>query len=163
MLYVHLLILLILRALKIPEQKNISNSIVMPYSDEFILRLEELAIEYVKECLSHTKEVVSNKGQIVYVQDRHIPTIGYFLRIWIPIVKDDQTISRDTYYRWLKDTDGDPLRSDTIKKINEMFNNLAKDIVANEGKGIFYAKNALNMHDKQHIENKQVEKFDFDI
>lgn len=135
----------------------------MSYSNEFILRLEELATEYVKECLSHTKEVVSNKGQIVYVQDRHIPTIGYFLRIWIPIIKDDKTISRDTYYRWLKDTDGDPLKSDTIKKINEMFNNLAKDIVANEGKGIFYAKNALNMHDKQHIENKQVEKFDFDI
>ena len=32
-----------------------------------------------------------------------------------------------------------------------------------EEKGIFYAKNALNMHDKQHIENKQVEKFDFDV
>jgi hypothetical protein len=134
----------------------------MAYSEEFILNLEKLAQEYVKECLSHTREVVTNKGDIVYVQDRHIPTIGYFLSIWIPIIKDDKTISRDTYYRWLKETDGNPIKSDTIKKIDDLFNRLAKDIVANEGKGIFYAKNALGMHDKQHIENKNVEKFDFD-
>jgi hypothetical protein len=134
----------------------------MAYSEEFILNLEKLAQEYVKECLSHTREVVTNKGDIVYVQDRHIPTIGYFLSIWIPIIKDDKTISRDTYYRWLKETDGNPIKSDTIKKIDDIFNRLAKDIVANEGKGIFYAKNALGMHDKQHIENKNVEKFDFD-
>jgi hypothetical protein len=134
----------------------------MAYSEEFILNLEKLAQEYVKECLSHTREVVTNKGDIVYVQDRHIPTIGYFLSIWIPIIKDDKTISRDTYYRWLKETDGNPVKSDTIKKIDDLFNRLAKDIVANEGKGIFYAKNALGMHDKQHIENKNVEKFDFD-
>jgi hypothetical protein len=52
--------------------------------------------------------------------------------------------------------------SDTIKSIDDDFKALAEDIVANEGKGIFYAKNRLGMHDKQHIEQKQVEKFDFD-
>jgi hypothetical protein len=43
-----------------------------------------------------------------------------------------------------------------------MFKCLAKDIVANEGKGIFYAKNALGMHDRQQLETRNVDKFDFE-
>ena len=35
-------------------------------------------------------------------------------------------------------------------------------IVANEGKGIFYAKNRLGMHDRQQIETRTVDKFDFE-
>jgi len=77
-----------------------------------------------------------------------------------------ETMSRQTWYVWLKndkcDSEDKQIKSDTIKRITAKFNSLARDIVANEGKGIFYAKNALNMHDKQHIENKQVDKFDFD-
>jgi hypothetical protein len=38
--------------------------------------------------------------------------------------------------------------SDTLKKIREYFDSVAEDIVANEGKGIFYAKNRLGMTDK---------------
>ena len=38
---------------------------------------------------------------------------------------------------------------DTIKNIEEAFNALATDIVANEGKGIFYAKNKLGMTDQR--------------
>jgi len=132
----------------------------MAYSDEFIKHLEELAYIYIEECLSNTKEMISNRGDIVHISDRHIPTIDYFLRIWIPLVRKEKSIVRDTYYRWLNSDD--ELKSDTIKKIDNVFKCLAKDIVANEGKGIFYAKNALGMHDKQHLEQKNVERFDFE-
>jgi hypothetical protein len=53
--------------------------------------------------------------------------------------------------------------SDTIKAIDNDFNALARDIVANEGKGIFYAKNKLGMHDRQQVETRTVDKFDFDV
>jgi hypothetical protein len=132
----------------------------MAYSDEFIKHLEELAYIYIEECLSNTKEMISNRGDIVHISDRHIPTIDYFLRIWIPLVRKEKSIHRDTYYTWLNSDD--KLKSDTIKKIDNVFKCLAKDIVANEGKGIFYAKNALGMHDKQHLEQKNVERFDFE-
>jgi hypothetical protein len=132
----------------------------MAYSDEFIKHLEELAYIYIEECLSNTKEMISNKGDIVHISDRHIPTIDYFVRIWIPLVRKEKSIHRDTYYAWLNSDD--KLKSDTIKKIDNVFKCLAKDIVANEGKGIFYAKNALGMHDKQHLEQKNVDRFDFE-
>lgn len=128
-------------------------------SKEFIESLPEYAEKYLRECLSHTKEIVSSSGKIVEVMDRHIPTIDYFLNIWLPLLKLE-TIHRKTYYEWLKSDDEQ--KSNTIKKIDDAFKALATDIVANEGKGIFYAKNRLGMHDKQHIENKTVERFDFD-
>ena len=132
----------------------------MAYSDEFIKHLEELAYIYIEECLSNRKEMISNRGDIVLVSDRHIPTIDYFLRIWIPLVRKEKSIHRDTYYTWLNSDD--KLKSDTIKKIDDLFKGMARDIVANEGKGIFYAKNALGMHDKQHLEQKNVDRFDFE-
>jgi hypothetical protein len=69
------------------------------------------------------------------------------------------TITRSTWYQWLNDNED---KSDTIKRINNAFNSVGVDIVANENRGIFYAKNKLGMHDKQHIESKNVDKFDFD-
>jgi len=131
----------------------------MAKSDEFIINLGIRADEYISECLSHTKEVVSGSGKVIEVRDRHIPTIDYFLNIWLPLLKLDK-ITRETYYVWLKSDN--ELKSDTIKKIDNTFKALAVDIVANEGKGIFYAKNRLGMHDKQHIETKTVTGFDFD-
>lgn len=128
-------------------------------SDEFIIRLGEYATKYISECLAHTKEVVSGSGKVIEVRDRHIPTIDYFLNIWIPLL-NMESISRETYYAWMKSDN--ELKSDTIKKIESTFKALATDIVANEGKGIFYAKNRLGMHDKQHIETRTVEGFDFD-
>ena len=92
--------------------------------------------------------------------DRHIPTIDFFLRIWIPKHKQMSFIARRTWYDWLDSEDEH--KSRTIKRINALFKSLAEDIVGNEGKGIFYAKNRLGMHDKQHIEQKNVDKFDFD-
>jgi hypothetical protein len=132
----------------------------MAYSNEFILKLEELAFIYITECCSHKKEQLSNKGEVMLVMDRHIPTIDYFLRIWIPLIKKEKSIHRSTYYDWLQSDD--KLKVDTIKKIDELFKSLAADIVANEGKGIFYAKNRLGMHDRQQLETRSVDKFDFE-
>ena len=129
-------------------------------SNDFIQSIEKHADLYISECLSNTKEVVSGSGKVIEVRDRHIPTIEYFLNIWLPLLKLD-TMAKSTFYEWLKSED--ETKSNTIKSINDKFKALATDIVANEGKGIFYAKNRLGMHDKQHIENKNVEKFDFDV
>ena len=122
----------------------------MAKSIEFILALPDYADAYIKECLSHTKEVATGSGKIVKIEDRHIPTIAYFLNIWLPLLKLD-SINRKTYYEWRK---GDcELKSNTIKKIDDTFQSLAADIVANEGKGIFYAKNKLGWTDKLQTEN----------
>ena len=123
----------------------------MAKSRQFVDRLEELAWEYIQECIAHTKETLSNKGTLEQVRDRHIPTIDYFLNIWIPLNYDkSDTIKRQTYYRWLKWDN--TYKQKVIESINDWFKSLAGDIVANEGKGIFYAKNKLGWSDKS--ENK---------
>ena len=116
-------------------------------SEEFILSLPDWADKYIQECISHTKEVVSGSGKVVQVQDRHIPTIAYFLNIWLPMISNIK-MDRGTYYNWLHKDEND-LKFNTIKKIDEKFKALAADIVANEQKGIFYAKNKLGWTDKQ--------------
>lgn len=131
----------------------------MAKSIEFILSLPTYADTYIKECLSNTKEVVSGSGKVIEVRDRHIPTIDYFLNIWLPLLKLE-TIHRDTYYTWLKSED--KIKSDTIKRIDDLFKSLAGDIVANEGKGIFYAKNKLGWTDKIQTENTSVNILSFD-
>lgn len=131
----------------------------MAKSKEFIDTLFDKANAYIEECLTNTKTHVAGSGKEVEVLDRHIPTVLYFLHIWMPR-NHGESLSRKTYYEWLKQDNEE--KSNTIKKIDDLFKSLAVDIVANEGKGIFYAKNRLGMHDKQHIENKAVEKFDFD-
>ena len=115
-------------------------------SIDFITQLPNYANQYIDICLNSTKEVATGSGKIVEQRERHIPTIAFFLNIWLPRNVGD-TIARDTYYEWLKGND--TLKSDTIKKIDELFQSLAADIVANEGKGIFYAKNKLGWTDKQ--------------
>ena len=93
--------------------------------------------------------MVSGSGKIVIVQDRHIPTIAYFLHIWLER-NFNESISRTTYYEWLNSKD--EVKTNTIKNIDDTFKSLAGDIVANEGKGIFYAKNKLGWSDR--IESK---------
>ena len=68
-------------------------------------------------------------------------------------------IARRTWYDWLREESD---KSRTIKSISDEFDSLARDIVGNEGKGIFYAKNKLGMHDRQQVETKNVERFDFE-
>lgn len=116
---------------------------------DFITQLPNYANQYIDICLNSTKEVATGSGKIVEQRERHIPTIAFFLNIWLPRNVGD-TIARDTYYEWLKGND--TVKSDTIKKIDELFQSLAADIVANEGKGIFYAKNKLGWTDKQQSE-----------
>lgn len=128
----------------------------MAKSRAFVDRLEELAWEYIQECINHKKEVLSNKGSKEQVKDRHIPTIDYFLNIWIPLnYSKSDTIKRQTYYRWLKWDNN--YKQKIIEKIDDSFKALAGDIVANEGKGIFYAKNKLNWSDR--IESKNTNNF----
>ena len=136
----------------------------MPSSTEkskaFVYQLFVLAETYIDECLTNTTEEVS-QGRIVKKLNRHIPTIDFFLRIWIPRnYSRRDTIKRQTYYRWLNWDNTEKQR--VVKNIDEAFKALARDIVANEGKGIFYAKNRLGMHDRQQVETKTVEKFDFE-
>ena len=123
------------------------------------IELTRLAEKYCDECIESTKEVATGSGKIVELKERHLPTINYFLMHYLRREHFD-FYKRTNFYEAIKN-ESHPL-SNTIKSIDESFKCLAKDIVANEGKGIFYAKNALGMHDKQHIENKTVEKFDFD-
>jgi hypothetical protein len=125
----------------------------MAKSKEFIENLPEYANQYIDICLTHTKEVATGSGKIVEQKERHIPTIAFFLNIWLPRNIGD-TISRDTFYEWLKQENTS--KSDTIKKIDDLFLALAGDIVANEGKGIFYAKNKLGWTDKLQTENRDV-------
>jgi hypothetical protein len=117
--------------------------------------LESLAWQYVNECINNTKEHPTASGKLVNIKDRMIPTISYFLKIYIPL-KGSPTISRASYYNWLKN-DNNPDKLDTIESIGGLFEALAIDIVANEGKGIFYSKNKLNFSDK--IEQKNNERF----
>lgn len=122
----------------------------MAKSEEWIIQLLPYARQYIKDCLNSTKEVATGSGKIVSVKERHIPTISFFLNIWLPNQIGD-TIVRDTYYEWMKSEN--EIKSDTIKSIDELFKSLAGDIVANEGKGIFYAKNKLGWTDKTDNKN----------
>jgi hypothetical protein len=114
-------------------------------------QLESYAWEYITECIKHQREHPTAAGKVVLITERHLPTIAYFLKIWLPM-KGRPTLCRSTYYNWLNS--GDTSVMDTIKNIEGMFTALATDIVANEGKGIFYAKNKLGMSDRQ-IEHEE--------
>jgi hypothetical protein len=117
--------------------------------------LLNLAEIYIEDCSTYQREQPTASGRLVKVLDRQIPTIDYFLRIWTPR-QGSPTLNRSTYYRWLND-ESNPDKCDTIKMIEGLFKALATDIVANEGKGIFYAKNRLGMTDRAMIESKIVE------
>lgn len=131
----------------------------MAKSIDFINKLPDYANEYIDVCLNHSKEVATGSGKIVEQRERHIPTIAFFLNIWMPRNVGD-TIVRNTYYDWLKGNC--ELKKDTIKKIDDLFQALAADIVANEGKGIFYAKNKLGWTDKQQIETTNIQVLNID-
>ena len=122
----------------------------MSKSLDFILELPDYAHKYMDYCMSHKKEVATGSGKIVSIEDRHIHTIAYFLNIWMPR-NCGETMTRDNYYKWLNGDD--KLKKETIKHIDELFKALAGDIVANEGKGIFYAKNKLGWTDRLQTEN----------
>lgn len=116
--------------------------------------LQQLADEYCDYCINSTKEVATGSGKIVEVRERHLPTTAYFLLHWLRRNHFD-FYKRANFYTAMNKSDHP--YSDTIKSIDEQFNALARDIVANEGKGIFYAKNKLGMTDKiQEIGDKEI-------
>jgi hypothetical protein len=115
--------------------------------------LEELAWIYIQECINNKKEHPTASGKIVLISDKIIPTINYFLKIWIPN-HGQPTIARSTFYSWLKSDNTN--KSDKIIEIEGLFEALAVQIIANSNKGVFYAKNKLGM-DK--IEQKNDERF----
>lgn len=123
----------------------------MAKSKEWIAALPEYADKYLDFCVNSTKEVATGSGKIVVVRERHIPTISYFVNIWLPMLSKE-TFDRSSYYEWLYSNN--EAKSNTIKKIDEKFKALAADIVANEQKGIFYAKNKLGWTDKAENKNE---------
>lgn len=114
-------------------------------------RLDELAWEYIQECEDATKEVATAKGAI-RIRERKVPTLRYFLDVWLR-KREEPFYRKSQWYNVLND-DTHPLHL-TVKGIQELFNAHAVDVVANEQKGIFYAKNRLGMAEKieQHNEN----------
>lgn len=121
--------------------------------------LMEAAYSYIVDCIEKKKEVVTNKG-VVDIKERHLPTISYFFNIWLPLYSPYKKTYHRGYFYEIKGNEEHPL-SDTMKRIDELFRSLATDIVANEGKGIFYAKNRLGMRDIPKEEEKQVQEIIF--
>jgi restriction endonuclease len=112
-------------------------------------KLDEYALQYCDECIDAVKQIATNSGKVLDVKERHLPTIDYFLKHWLRRKHKEfweGCLKRSQWYNAQSDSEH-PL-SDTIKIITENFHALSKDIVANEGKGIFYAKNALGMTDR---------------
>jgi hypothetical protein len=113
----------------------------------YLSNLKEYAFKYVDECEQKRKEQLSNKGDIVKIEDRKNPTIDYFLTIWLPKnCKKNKTISRSTYYRWMNWDNVDKKR--TIDEIDSLFKAVQLDIAANEGKGFQYLKYKFGWADK---------------
>ena len=131
------------------------------YRDIDIETLKNYSEEYCDVCIDSIKEVASGSGKVVELKERHLPTIDYFLLHWLRREKPDFYMLKRSQFYLAKKDETHPL-SDTIKNIDADFQALAADIVANEGKGIFYAKNKLGWSDRLATEVKNVEKFDFD-
>lgn len=120
--------------------------------------LRTLAWKYIDECENATKEIATNSG-VKEIKERVLPDVRHFLRIWLRR-NNFEFYQKSQWYRAI-DNPKHPL-GDTIKNIDDDFKALAIHIVGNEGKGIFYGKNFLGMNDRQQIEQKNVDKFDFE-
>lgn len=114
----------------------------------------KLVDEYCDYCINSTKEVATGSGKIVEVRERHLPTTNYFLYHWL------RRHHFDFYSRmgvWKVKQDPTHPYNAMIQETDDKFKALATDIVANEGKGIFYAKNALGMTDRAQTENTNID------
>lgn len=113
-----------------------------------------LAYAYCDNCMLGKKEVATGSGKIVEIRDRYVPTIDYFLDHWLRLH------NKEFYHRmqlWTIRQDPTHPYYELVTHIVSMFKSLAVDIVANEGKAIFYAKNALGMTDKAMTENTNID------
>jgi hypothetical protein len=133
---------------------EIRESVTRKFKDIDEEKLMELAFAYCDNCMGGTKEVATGSGKIVEIRDRFVPTIDYFLDHWLR--KHDF----EFYTRmglWKIRQDPTHPYHDTANRMVTMFKSLAIDIVANEGKAIFYAKNALGMTDRAMTENTNID------
>lgn len=133
---------------KYPKPKKVVKANSEIRESDLIL---EWANKYIDYCLDSTKEVATGAGVRV-IRERHLPTISFFLLIWLPR-QGEQFYKRSQWYN-IMNSEEHPLHKN-VKQIDEMFRALAADIVANEGKGIFYAKNLLGWTDRAKNEEKQ--------
>ena len=116
--------------------------------------LISLGDEYCDECIE-AMEMVMTKSGPAELPKRHLPTIEYFLSHWLRRNHPDfheVMLKKSQFYKAKGDEDH-PL-SDAIKRVDKTFKDLALDIIANEGRGIFYGKNALGMSDRQEIKSE---------
>lgn len=111
--------------------------------------LLQLAEKYIDECEEAIKEVATGKG-VHKLKERKLPTIKYWVLQWLK-KEGFEFYTRQHVYKAINDSNH-PL-CDTLKNIRNTFDAIAEDVVANEGKGIFYAKNRLGMSDKQENQN----------
>jgi hypothetical protein len=117
-------------------------------------KLMELAYAYCDDCMAGKKEVATGSGKIVEIRDRYVPTIDYFLDHWLR--KHNFEFYRRMNLWKIRQDPSHPYYEITTHIVS-MFKSLATDIVANEGKAIFYAKNALGMTDRQQTENTNID------
>lgn len=117
-------------------------------------KLLELAQKYIDECEAASKEVATGKG-VQSIKERKLPTIKYWVIQWLKKEGFD-FYTREHVYAAIAD-ETHPL-SYTLKKIRQAFDGIAEDVVANEGKGIFYAKNRLGMSDKVDTKSDGIQK-----
>lgn len=104
----------------------------------------DAAWEFIEQCENFTEEVATPRGAIE-IKRRKIPTRDYFLSIWLKR-KGIRFYAPSTFSEILKCPDAEAY--ELCRDIDELFKSLAVDIVANEAKGIFWAKNALGMTDR---------------
>ena len=114
----------------------------------------KLVNDYCDYCINSTKEVATGSGKIVQVRERHLPTTNYFLYHWLRMHHFDFYTKMNVWK--IKQDPTHPYHA-VIMETDDKFKALATDIVANEGKGIFYAKNALGMTDRAQTENTNIE------
>ena len=118
--------------------------------DEYV----KLVNDYCDFCIASTKQVATGSGKIVEVKERHLPTMSYFLYHWLRVHHFD-FYTRMNVWKIINDPEH-PYHKE-VKQTDDMFMALAVDIVANEGKGIFYAKNKLGMTDRAQTENTNID------
>jgi hypothetical protein len=125
-------------------QRNQPASVLDELDKDEIIRL---AYEFMEECEQNKVDQATAKG-VVQVKSRKLPTPGYFCDIWLRKRGINFYKSR-SFYDVRKDETHPAYK--LVTEISGILKSLAVDVVANEGKGIFYAKNHLDMTDK--VEN----------
>ena len=133
---------------------EIRESVTRKFKDIDEEKLMELAFAYCDNCMEGQKQVATGSGKIVEIRDRFVPTIDYFLDHWLR--KHDFEFYTKMGL-WKVRQDHTHPYHEVANRIVFMFKSLAIDIVANEGKAIFYAKNALGMTDRAITENTNID------